>query len=106
MGHDGVNTGRLTPFILSTCSGSGDTLCSLTSGLNKKDMEAMSSTDGFYRNAKLDLQYFCVEATSSTDGFYRNAKLDLQCFGDRMIASVNIACATRHDVDKREEMRS
>ena len=33
------------------------TICSLTSGLNKKEMEAMSSADGFYRNA--ELQYFC-----------------------------------------------
>jgi len=56
------------------------TICSLTSGLSKKEMEAMSSADGFYRNA--ELQYFC----------------------DRMIASVNIACATRNDVDKREEI--
>ena len=56
------------------------TICSLTSGLSKKEMEAMSSTDGFYRNA--ELQYFC----------------------DCMIASVNVACATRDDVDKREEI--
>ena len=46
----------------------------------KKEMEAMSNPDGFYRNA--ELQYFC----------------------DRMIASVNIACATRDDFDKREEI--
>ena len=54
------------------------TICSLASGLSKKEMEAMSSADGYYRNA--ELQYFC----------------------DRMIASENIACATRNDVDKRE----
>ena len=39
---------------------------------------------------------------SNADGFYRNA--ELQYFCDRMIASVNIACATRDDVDKREEI--
>ena len=36
------------------------------------------------------------------EGFYRNA--ELQYFCDRMIASVNVACATREDVDKREEI--
>ena len=56
------------------------TICSLLSGLSKKEMGAMSSADGFYRNA--ELQYFC----------------------DRMIASVNIACATRDDVEKRDEI--
>ena len=29
------------------------TICSLTSGLSKKEMEAMSNADGFYRNAEL-----------------------------------------------------
>ena len=56
------------------------TIGSLTSGLSKRDIEALGSADSVYRNA--ELQYFV----------------------DRMISSVNVACATRDDVDKQEEL--
>ena len=56
------------------------TICSLTSGLNKQDIESLGSADAVYRNA--ELQYFV----------------------NRMISSVKVACATRDDVDKQEEL--
>ena len=56
------------------------TIGSLTSGLSKRDIEALGSADSIYRNA--ELQYFV----------------------DCMISSVKVACATRDDVDKQEEL--
>ena len=37
------------------------TICSLTSGLSKKEMEAMSSADGFHRNAMQNYSTFAIE---------------------------------------------
>ena len=56
------------------------TICSLTSEMSSKEMDVMSGADGFYRN--VELQYFC----------------------NRMIANINIACTTRSDIDRREDI--
>lgn len=55
------------------------TVCSLTSGLMKHDIEALSRAHSIYRNT------------------------ELQKFVDRMISRVRVACATRNDIDEMEE---